>query len=231
MFPVNDQISSMFKSFQPGNEPFTNALKNIFPASNQFPAAFQNPFSAKEEFANMVKTSIEAPLAFYNTVTANNLASVEKLLELNMSTAKVTLEESAVITGQLIKSRDAREVQALLGALPKSISAKATAYGSHLANINSAMQTELAHAAEQQFANLALRLSALIDQASIHMPAGSESSAATAKAVIANANAGYEQFTKNALRATEAVAAQASNAADKVSQLAAQVPDIGTNVH
>ena len=54
------------------------------------------------------------------------------------------------------------------------------------------------------------------------MPTGSENSAATAKAVIASGSAGYEQFSKNAQQAAEAVATQASNTAEKVSQLAAK---------
>jgi phasin family protein len=231
MFPIIDQISNLFKSFQPGNEQFISASKSMFPAINLFSSTSQNLFSGKEQFVNAIKTSIETQVLFYNTVLSSNLATVEKLLELNMSTAKVTIEESAIITRQFITAKDAQEVEALMSALPQSILTKATAYSSHLANIGSASQTELNRAAQQQFADIGLKLSGLIDQASKNMPAGSESSTATAKAVIASASAGYEQFSKNALRVTEAVANQASSAADKVSQLSAQVPDIGTNVH
>jgi phasin family protein len=224
MFPMNDQIASMFKNFQPGNEQFANVWKTMFPAINQFSAASQNPFLGNEQFTNAVRASVETQVAFYNALTASNLAAMEKLSQLNMSTAKVTMEESAVINNQLVNSRDAAGVQALLSALPQSILAKATAYSSHLANIGSASQTELVRAAEQRFANMGIKLSAFIDQASKDMPAGSETPAATAKAVIASASAGYEQFSKNAQQAGESVAAQASNAAEKVSQLAAQAP-------
>jgi phasin family protein len=230
MFPMNDQITNMFKSFQPNNEQFTNALKSMFPSTNQFSEATQNPFPGNEQFANAVKASIESQVAFYNTLTTNNLAAIEKLTELNMSTAKVTTEESAVIAKQLMSSRDAKEVQAILSALPQSILAKATAYSSHVANIGSASQAELTRAAEQQFSNMGVKLSGLIDQASKNLPAGSENSAATAKAVIAGASAGYEQFNKNAQQAGEAVATQAHNAAEKVSQLAAQATATGSRV-
>jgi phasin family protein len=230
MFPMNDQIASMFKNFQPGNEQFANVWKTMFPAINQFSAASQNPFLGNEQFTNAVRASVETQVAFYNALTASNLAAMEKLSQLNMSTAKVTMEESAVINNQLVNSRDAAGVQALLSALPQSILAKATAYSSHLANIGSASQTELVRAAEQRFANMGIKLSAFIDQASKDMPAGSETPAATAKAVIASASAGYEQFSKNAQQAGESVAAQASNAAEKVSQLAAQAPVPGSRV-
>jgi phasin family protein len=222
MSSMNDHITSMFKSFQPSNEQFTNALKNMFPGMNQFPAASQNPFSGNEQFVNAVKASVETQVAFFNALTASNIAAIEKLMELNMSTAKVTTEESTLITKQLISSKDAKEIQSILSALPQSILAKATAYSSHLANISSASQTEITRATEQQFANMGGKLSALIDQTTKDMPVGSENSAAAAKAVLASASAGYEQFSKNALRATEAVASQASNAAEKVSELASQ---------
>jgi phasin family protein len=227
---MNDQITSMFKSFQPSNEQFTNVLKNMFPGMNQFPATSQNPFSGNEQFFNAVKASIENQVAFFNSLASSNMAALEKLMELNMSTAKVTTEESAVIAKQLISSRDAKEVQALLSALPQSILAKATAYNSHLANISSASQTEITRATEQQFADIGGKLSALIDQTTKDMPPGSENSAAAAKAVLASASAGYEQFSKNAQQAAEAVAAQASNTAEKVSELAAQPPVTSTRV-
>jgi phasin family protein len=222
MFPMNDQIANMFKSFQPNNEQIASAFKNMFPGNTEFPAAVQSPFFGNEQFATTVKAGVESQVAFFNSLTASNIAAIEKLTELNMSSAKVTAEESAVIARQLISSKDANEVQAILSALPQSILAKATAYSSHVTNIGSVAQTELTRAAEQRFANIGVKLSGLIDQASKDMPAGSENSAATAKAMIAGASAGYEQFNKNAQQVGEAVATQAHNAAEKVSELAAK---------
>jgi phasin family protein len=230
MFPMNDQTTNMFKRFQSSNEPFTNVFKNMFPSINQFQLALQNPFFGTEQFASAVKTSVETQVAFFNAISSSNLAAIEKLIQLNMSTAKVTTEESVVITKQLISSKDAKEVQAILSALPQSVLAKATAYSSHIANIGSASQTELTRANEQQFSTWGVKLAALIDQATKDMPAGAENSAATVKAVIASASAGYEQFNKNAQQASEAVAVQASNAAEKVSELAAQAAATGTRI-
>jgi hypothetical protein len=69
-----------------------------------------------------------------------------------------------------------------------------------------------------------------MDQVSRNMPAGSETSFAMAKTVIASASAGYEQFNKKAQQAGEAVRAQVSNAADNISQVAGQVPGTGIRV-
>jgi len=230
MFLMNDQITSMFKNFQPGNEQFTNILKNMFSVGGQYPASLQNPFSGNEQFANAVKANIETQVSFLNTMTASTLATVEKIVELNVSAAKATMEDSTVITKQLLASKDGQEVQALLSALPQSISAKATAYSRHVANIASAAQAELTRATEQQFADAGRKLSALVDQVSKNLPAGSENSVAMAKSAIAAASAGYEQFNQKAEQAAQTVRTQVSNAADKVAQVTGQVPGTGIPV-
>jgi phasin family protein len=230
MFLMNDQITNMFKQFQPANEQFANMFKNMFSVNGQYPASSGSPFFGNEQFTNAVKASVETQVSFLTKMSASTLGTVEKIVELNVSAAKATMEDSTVIAKQLLASKDGQEVQALLGALPQSISAKATAYSRHVADIASAAQADLTRAAEQQFAESGLRLSALMDQVSRNMPAGSETSFAMAKTVIASASAGYEQFNKKAQQAGEAVRAQVSNAADNISQVAGQVPGTGIRV-
>ena len=82
-------------------------------------------------------------------MAASTLATVEKMVDLNISAAKATMEESAVITKQLLASKNTQEVQALLNALLQSVSAKATAYNQHVANIASGAQADIAQAVEQ----------------------------------------------------------------------------------
>ena len=227
---MNDQIVNMLKNAQPSNEQFKNALKNMSQVVSQYAATRQNPLAGSEQISNAVKASIETQVAFLNTMTASTMATIVKIIELNMTATRATMEESAVITKQLLSSKDPQEVQALLGALPQSVSAKAKAYSQHVTNIASTAQAELTRAAEQQFANVGLKLSALMGQVSKTMPAGFENSAAVAKGVIANASAGYEQFNKNAQPTAEAAGTQVGNAAEEVSQAAEQVPGTGTGL-
>lgn len=224
MFMMNDQLAGMLKNFQPGNEQFTNVLKNMFAIGSQQPATPQNPLAGSEQITNAVKTGFENQVSFFNTIAASTLATVEKMVDLNMSAAKATMEESAVITKQLLTSKDAQEVQALLNALPQSVSAKATAYNQHVANIASTAQSEIAHAVEQQFPNLGIKLSGLMEQLSKSMPTGFENAAAMGKGVIANASAGFQPFSKTAQMAKEAAGVQVSNAANELLQAAEQVP-------
>ena len=230
MFMMNDQLASMFKNFQPGNEQLTNVLKNMFAVGSQYPATPQNPFAGREQMTDALKTGIENHVSFLNAMAASTLATVEKMVDLNMSAAKATMEESTVITKQLLASKNAQEVQALLNALPQSVSAKATAYNKHVANIASGAQADIAQAVEQQFPAFGNKLSGLMAQMSKSMPTGFESAAAMTKGVIANASAGYQPFSKTTQPAAEAAGAQVSNAADALSQAAEQVPGAGTHL-
>jgi phasin family protein len=230
MFLSNEQITGIFKNFQPANEQLANAFKNMFLVNGQSPAASQNMFSGNEQLTNAIKTSLESQVLFFSAVTASALTSMEKLVELNMSAARVSMEESTVIVKQLLASKDSQEVQALLTALPQPTSAKAVAYGRHLTDIASAAQGEFTRAAEQHFAETGRKLSALVDQVSKNLPTGSGDFLAMAKSAVPNASAGYEQLNKKSQQAVEAVGAQASNAADKVPQVAGQVPGTTTRV-
>jgi len=58
----------------------------------------------------------------------------------------------------------------------------------------------------------------LIDEASKNAPAGSEGAISFVKTSLGNINAGYEQLTKNAKQAAEALEANVSNAVDQFSQ-------------
>jgi len=227
---MNDQIVNMLKNAQPSNEQFKNALKNMSQVGSQYAVMPQNLFAGNEQITNAVKASIETQVAFFNTMAASTLATVEKLIELNMTATRATMDESTVITKQLLTSKDRQEVQAVLTALPQSVSAKANAYSQHVANIASTAQAELTRAAEQQFANVGLKLAALMDQVSKTMPPSFETSVAMAKGVVANASTGYQQFNKNAQQTTEAVGAKVSSAADNVSQVGESVASADIHV-
>jgi phasin family protein len=222
MFLMNEQLTSFFKNFQPANEQFTNSFKNIFSAHDQNAAVNLNTFAGNEQFTNAMKAGLDAQVSLLSTMAASTMTRMEKVIALNMSAAKACSEESAVILKQLLASKNPQEAQALLTALPQSTSAKAAAYGRHLVDIGSAAQAEFTRAAELQFADSGRKISALVDQAAKNLPAGSENGVAMAKAAIASANAGYEQFNKKAQQTVEALSVQVSNAIKQASEVTGQ---------
>ena len=177
-------------------------------------------FSFQEQFSAATKAHFEAQLALINTLTTTAFAGVEKVIELNMSAAKASLEESSGTAKQLIGAKDAQEFLSLTAAQAKPNADKAAAYGRHLSSIASGTQAELTKAAEAQIAETSRRINGLIDEVSKNAPAGSENAIAILKSVIGNANAGYEQLNKTTKQAVESLEANINNAATQFAQTA-----------
>lgn len=168
--------------------------------------------SYHEQFSAATKAYFEAQLVLFNTLTAKAFEGVEKVIELNLSAVKASLEESGSTAKQWLNVKDPQEFLSISAAYAKPNADKIASYGRHLAGIASGTQNELAKAAEAQIAETTRRVNTLIEEISKNTPAGSESAIALLKTVIGNANAGYEQLTKSAKQAMETLEANVNNA-------------------
>lgn len=177
-------------------------------------------FSYQDQFSAATKSHFQAQLELINTLTAKAFEGVEKVVELNLSAAKASLEESTATVKQLAGAKDPQELLALTALQAQPNAEKAAAYGRHLASIVSATQAEFTKAAEAQIADSSRKVSALVDEISKNAPPGSEQAISLLKAAITNANAGYEQLTKNTKQAVETLEANLNNAAKQFTQAA-----------
>jgi len=223
MFPMNDQFADFFNRFQPANNQFTNAFKQLFPTDGQFPGIGKNLLPGNEQFLSAVRTGIETQIAFLNTLSTTTFESTRKIVDLNMSAAKTSVEESTIIAKQLLTSQDPREAMQLVAALPQPTATKAVAYGRHLADIASVAQAEFARATQEQVSENLRRFTALVEDAAKNAPAGAENAVAVVKSAIANASAGYEQLAKTATQVAETVQTNVATAVDQATQATEQV--------
>jgi len=159
-------------------------------------------FPIQDQISVTAKANLEANLALYTSLSNKTMESIEKLFSLNLSAVKATMEESSAATRQILAAKDP-----LIAAQTKPNYEKAIAYGGHLANIASSAQAEFTKAAEAQIAQVSRKVSELIEEASRNAPAGSEGMVAVVKTALGNASNGYEQFTKTAKQAVEALEA------------------------
>lgn len=164
-------------------------------------------FPIQDQISVATKSNFEANLALYTSLTNKALESVEKLINLNITAVRASMEESSATTRQILAAKDPQEVISLLTAQTKPNYEKAIAYGSHLANIASSTQAEFTKAAETQIAQVSRKVTELIEEAARNAPAGSEGMVAVVKTAMGNASNGYEQFTKTAKQAVEALEA------------------------
>ena len=179
-------------------------------------------FAIPEQFSNATKANLESQFALMSSLTSKTFESMEKLVELNINTARATLSDSSSAARQLLAAKDPQEFFQLSAAQAQPNAEKALTYSRQLASIASGTGAEFSKAAEGQIVEANRKVIALVDEVSKNAPAGSETFVAAVKTAISNANAGYEQFSKTTKQAVEAIESNMNAAISQYSNVAAK---------
>lgn len=164
-----------------------------------------------------------------NAETAYTLANLaldgaEKVIRLNVQTAKSALDEAAVQVQAVLSVKDAQALVAIQGELLQPLAEKTAAYGRQVYDIASATNANLSKVLEAQLADLQQHFLAAVDTAFQNAPAGSENAVVLVKANIAAASSAYESMHKAATQAVEAARGNLSAAAAKAVDDAQEQP-------
>ncbi|WP_151637163.1 TIGR01841 family phasin [Noviherbaspirillum aerium] len=178
-------------------------------------------FAIPEQFSTASKASVEAQLAVLSALTSKTVEGLEKVVDLNLTTFKSSIEASNAAVKQLLTVKDPQEWLTLATAQSQPNTEKALAYGRQLASIASDVQAEFSKAAEAQIAENSRKLLNLIDEVTKNAPAGSENAIALFKSAVGNASAGYEQFNKTAKQAADTIETNLNQAVTQLTQPAA----------
>ena len=185
-------------------------------------------FAIPEQFSNATKANFESQFAIFSALTAKAFEGMEKLVELNLTAAKASLEESSITTRQLLAAKDPQEFFSLTQAQAQPTAEKAMSYSRQVAAIAAGTQAEFTKAAELQMAETNRKVVSLVDEVTKNAPAGSENVVAVIKATMGNASAGYEQLSKTAKQAAEAIETNVGAAVNQFTQAAQNaVPKAG----
>jgi phasin family protein len=179
-------------------------------------------FPTQDQITAATKANFEANMALYTAFSNKTLESVEKLLSLNLTAAKASMEESAENTKRILAAKDGQELLALIGAQAKPNFEKAIAYNSHLSGIANSVQAEFTKLTETQIADASRKVTELVDEASKKAPAGSENVFAFFKSAFGNAGNGYEQWLTGGKKAMEVFEANLKNATSQFAQVTGQ---------
>lgn len=198
---------------------------SMFSTPEQYSAATK--FSIPEQYSTATKANLDAQLEMLASLSSKAFESIEKVIDLNLSLVKASMEESAATAKQLLAAKDPQEFFALTGAQAQPSAQKAIAYGRHLASIASSAQAEFSKAAEEQIAENSRKVIALVDDVAKNAPAGSENAIALMKSAVGNANAGYEQLSKTTKQAVEALEENVATAVNQFSQAAEKTASAG----
>jgi phasin family protein len=177
-------------------------------------------FAFPEQLSNATKANLESQFALFSSLTSKTFESMEKLVDLNINTAKAALENSSATARQLLAAKDAQELFSVTTANTQPSAEKALSYSRQVASIAADTGAEFSRAAESQFAEVNRKVISLVDEVTKNAPAGSETYVSAFKTAISNANAGYEQFTKTTKQAVEAIESNVNAAVSQFTQAA-----------
>jgi len=141
--------------------------------------------------------------------------SVEKVVALNLQTAKSALED----TSEAVLS--VKEPQALFsaqGELLQPVADKATAYSRELYEITSQASAEFSRYTEESLAAARKQMLAFIDTAVKNAPAGSENAVSLFKNSVIAANEAFDGVQRMAKQASETVESNVNALAAKASK-------------
>ncbi len=173
----------------------------------------------------------QAQIESFFDLTHKAFSNMEKVVGLNLATARSTISESADLAKAALAAKDPLSLMALQASVLQPSAEKATAYGRHLADIAKSTQADVVAMAEAQVAAVQQSLHQLVDVASKNAPAGTESGVALMKQTVEAANSAYANVQKAAKQASDIAqanfnavtetAVKVAKAADKSSKKAA----------
>lgn len=171
-------------------------------------------YTVPEQVITTHKENVETFLEFAG-ITA---AAAEKLIDLNLKTAKSAFADAVKTTKALAEIKDTQELASYQGALAQPVADKYATYLKTTYGLVNETQAELTRFFEQKFAELNKNVVTALDKAVKNAPAGSDVAVAAVKSAMAAANQAYDAFskaTKQVSEVTEATIAAATNAPAK----------------
>lgn len=178
-------------------------------------------FAIPEQFSNATKSALETQFNLFSSLSAKTFDSMEKLVALNLSTAKNSLADSTATARALLAVKSPQEFVSLTTDKVQPNAEKALAYSKEVTAIVRGTGAEFTQAAESQIIEANRKVLSLVDEVSKNAPAGSEQFVSAMKTAIGNASAGYEHISKTTKQAVETVE---NNVNTAVSQFASKIP-------
>ncbi len=164
------------------------------------------------------RTALEHQFAVFSSLTNAAVESWGKLFDLNIHTAKTSLEESTVICRQLLEAKNPQEVFSFVTALLHPTAEKMVSYSRHVANIAAAAQTDIAKTAEAQITEANFRVASMMQEAARSAPPGAENLMAAVQTAMESASAGYQHIHRSAKQAADLAGANLNTAAEQFAQ-------------
>ena len=157
-------------------------------------------YQTPEQLIALNKANVEAFVRFAGVA----LEGAERLLDLQIKTAKSALSDGLENARILASVRDFEQLTALKDTLVQPTFEKATAYAKRAYDVATETQTDLNKVVEEQVTEFNKQVISALDQIVKTAPAGSEVGIAAMKSTLAAVNSGFDNLTKVAKQFGEA---------------------------
>ena len=149
-------------------------------------------YQTPEHLIALNKANIEAALRFAGVA----LQGAERLIDLQIKTAKGALNDTFESAKVLASVRDVEQLAALKDTLVQPSVEKATAYAKQVYDVAATTQSDIGRLVEEQVTEFNRQFITALDQMVKNAPAGSEVGIAAMKSTFAAVNSGFDNFTK-----------------------------------
>jgi phasin family protein len=156
-------------------------------------------YQTPEQLIALNKTNVDAAVRLANVA----LKSVEKLVGLQMETAKAAFADSANSVRALAEAKDAQDLVALRDRILQPTLEKASVYARNVYDVAASTQSELNKLIEMQIADINKSVVTALDKTVSNAPAGSEFAVAAIRSAVTSANAAFDNMTKVAKQFAE----------------------------
>jgi len=151
-------------------------------------------YQAPEQLVALNKANLEAAVRFAGIA----LEGAERLIEVQLKTAKSIFADSVQQAKALAEVKDVQELAQLRNTLAQPALEKATGYVKSAYDVISATQSEFSKLMEEQVAEFNKHVVTGLDKIVKSAPAGSEVAVAAVKSAISAVNSAYDNLSKSA---------------------------------
>ena len=156
-------------------------------------------FQAPEQFMALNKANLEAAVRFAGIA----LEGAERMLELQLKTAKSAFADGVQQAKALTEIKDVQELAQLKNTLAQPTMEKATSYAKSVYDVAATTQSEINKLVEEQVAEFNKQVVSGLDKVVKSAPAGSEVAVAAVKSAITAVNSAYDNLSKSAKQFAE----------------------------
>jgi phasin family protein len=153
--------------------------------------------------AEHVVAAHKAQLTALQELTAKALETVDKIAQLNITTAKTTLDGHGDHVQSLLSTKDVKELTKLSKNSLHDLAEKAATYNQNLFNIAAGLGSEFSQLVETQLADAQSKFVAAVEASMNNLPSGADPIKVTVKAALTNAADAMDNVKKAVKQATD----------------------------